>query len=164
MRCHQQYVSSDAVPRPHSTRTQAGRLQLLHAVDGQPPTRQHEPLCIAALGPAKRNDALLGQHVEGSWVDALLVDNHKALVRGVAHLVRAMWEQQGGRRDDEGNKAGGAMMKAAHDSKHPQFPTNSCGKNKVKKRSVSMAVMAVLPITIAPLSCIHTYYTNSIHT
>mmetsp|Transcript_6793 Transcript_6793/g.15037 ORF Transcript_6793/g.15037 Transcript_6793/m.15037 type:complete len:341 (+) Transcript_6793:423-1445(+) len=66
---------------------QSLRHQLLNRVDGHAATRQLQPLHVPPLGPAQRDDALLGQHVQGDGVDALHVDHHEALVRGVTHLA-----------------------------------------------------------------------------
>ena len=51
----------------------------------------HLPLHVAALGAAKGHDTFLGKHVEGNWVNTLLVDNEKRVViaftdlQGVIH-------------------------------------------------------------------------------
>ena len=43
-------------------------------------------LSVLPLCPPESQNALLGQCVQGHWVDALLVDDAEALVRSVAHL------------------------------------------------------------------------------
>jgi len=58
---------------------QLGGVHILDGVDGRPAAGQGQPLHVPSLGPAEAEDALLGEHVEGEGVDALLVDHDERL-------------------------------------------------------------------------------------
>lgn len=45
------------------------------------------PLHVAPFGSAETYNALFGKHVQGKWVDSLLVDNHKAPVIAIAYFL-----------------------------------------------------------------------------
>ena len=61
---------------------------VVHAVLRRAAAHQLQPLHVPALGAPQRQDAVLHQHVQAQRVDALLVDDDKALFRvAAAHLL-----------------------------------------------------------------------------
>eukprot|EP01136_Pigoraptor_vietnamica_P029896 Opistho-1_new@88456 len=64
---------------------EAIRREVIHRVHGRTAACEDETLHVAPLGTAEAHDALLREHVQRDGVNALLVDDDKALLGALAH-------------------------------------------------------------------------------
>ena len=102
---------------------EAVRLEVVEAVHRGAAARQGDALHVPALGPSTRPDALLGEHVQGEGVDALLVDDDERLAL-LAHAALELDDLRGA------TGFGGGSASSLRRRRHRRGGKPRCGRGR----------------------------------